>query len=502
MKAKALSCLIVFAVFGILTLNLQAQNYSTCDQWGSWSVNGYTIYNNIWGAVDGSVQCLWAYDEGNWGVWANHPNTSGIKSYPNVSLTVNYTVSSMPNITSTFSVTRPGSGSYNTAYDIWYNNYAYEIMLWMNWNGEMGPISYNYGCSGYPSTACPVQTNVNVGGHTWNLYAGSNGSATVYSFLRTSNTNSGTVDIKAISQWLANNSYFSSSVNLHQIQFGWEISQSSGGLDFSVNDYDVTIGGGGGGGIVSGSTYYIYNQGSGKCIDVYGNSTSNGANIIQWTYHGGSNQQWQVNSTGDGYYTLTAQHSGKLMDVSGASTANGANVLQWSYNGGTNQQWAIADQGDGSYKLTARHSGKCLDLVNGSTADGANIQQYTDNGTSAQRWEFVLVGSSKPIAEEKAAPAPEDFSLAQNYPNPFNPETEIGYYLKDAGSVRLEIFNILGHKVKTLVNDYKSVGQHSIAWNGRDESDVRVPSGIYFYSINVSTDNGAYSATRKMLLEK
>ena len=117
-------------------------------------------------------------------------------------------------------------------------------MIWVSWRGDMEPISYDYGCGGYPSTACPVATDISVGGHTWNLYEGTNGSVTVYSFLRTSHINSGTVNITQISQWLADNGYLSSNTNLHEIQFGWEISQSAGGADFVMSSYSLDIGGG------------------------------------------------------------------------------------------------------------------------------------------------------------------------------------------------------------------------------------------------------------------
>jgi hypothetical protein len=219
--------------------------YESCDQWATWTIgNGYMIYNNIWGGGAGA-QCLWAASQSHWGVNANHPNTGGIKSYPNADYDVDYNVGTMPTIKATFDSASPSWGSYNNAFDIWYNNYAYEIMIWVSWRGEMGPISYNWGCSGYPSTACPVKTNVSLSGYTWNLYNGTNGSAEVYSFLITSPISSGTIDITEISKWLASNGYFSTgtSTNLHEIQFGWEISQCSGGADFTMNSYSVDIGG-------------------------------------------------------------------------------------------------------------------------------------------------------------------------------------------------------------------------------------------------------------------
>lgn len=89
-------------------------------------------------------------------------------------------------------------------------------------------------------------------------------------------------------------------------------------------------------------------------------------------------------------------------------------------------------------------------------------------------------------------------NLLGNYPNPFNPETAIYYSLKDAGRVSLEIYNLKGQKVKTLINKNQAAGNHSIVWNGKDNNNKSVASGIYFYRIK----SGKYSSTKKMILMK
>jgi glucose/arabinose dehydrogenase len=145
------------------------------------------------------------------------------------------------------------------------------------------------------------------------------------------------------------------------------------------------------GGIITGRYYLLTAQCSGKCLDVSGASTADGANVIQWSRHEGDNQQWRIEDAGGGWYVLRARHSGKVLEVAGSSLARGANVQQWAGGGNPNQQWRIENMGSGWYKLTARHSGKCLDVNASSTADGANVQQWDDNGTAAQRWSLELV---------------------------------------------------------------------------------------------------------------
>jgi len=88
--------------------------------------------------------------------------------------------------------------------------------------------------------------------------------------------------------------------------------------------------------------------------------------------------------------------------------------------------------------------------------------------------------------------------LNQNYPNPFNPETSISFDIKEAGKVSLDIYNVKGQKVKTLLNDHREAGTHNIVWNGTDDNNRSVSSGIYFYKMK----NGKFSSTKKMILMK
>ncbi|HXG01139.1 MAG TPA: T9SS type A sorting domain-containing protein [Bacteroidota bacterium] len=91
---------------------------------------------------------------------------------------------------------------------------------------------------------------------------------------------------------------------------------------------------------------------------------------------------------------------------------------------------------------------------------------------------------------------PLSYSLDQNYPNPFNPSTTIRYQLKKRSWVRLEVFNILGQRVRTLVNAEQLTGVRTVEWNGTNDSGVPVASGMYVYRLQA----GEFIATRKALL--
>ena len=92
---------------------------------------------------------------------------------------------------------------------------------------------------------------------------------------------------------------------------------------------------------------------------------------------------------------------------------------------------------------------------------------------------------------------PTQFALHQNYPNPFNPSTQISFDVPEGSElVRLNIYNILGKKVSTLLNNVMSPGKHKIEWNAKDNEGNPVASGIYFYELNSSS----FTARKKMLL--
>lgn len=93
---------------------------------------------------------------------------------------------------------------------------------------------------------------------------------------------------------------------------------------------------------------------------------------------------------------------------------------------------------------------------------------------------------------------PVALELGQNYPNPFNPETTIGFGLPEAGHVRLEIYNVLGQRIRTLVDDNRPAGQHEVVWHGDSQDGHPVGSGIYLYRITT----GGKTVTRRMVLMK
>lgn len=91
---------------------------------------------------------------------------------------------------------------------------------------------------------------------------------------------------------------------------------------------------------------------------------------------------------------------------------------------------------------------------------------------------------------------PQSVELQQNYPNPFNPQTIIKYTLPKNCQVKIAIYNILGQKVRTLIDQYQTKGQRRVYWDGKDDQGSELTSGIYFYRLQTSE----FSQTKKMVL--
>ena len=136
-------------------------------------------------------------------------------------------------------------------------------------------------------------------------------------------------------------------------------------------------------------------------------------------------------------------------------------------------------------------------LASGQPAAGARVRLFAGlerslRATTDESGYFAL-----PLtALRKAAPLPARMHLGQNYPNPFNPSTIIPYQLPVPARVRLEVFNILGQRVATLVDGERPAGFHTATWNATDASGRGVGSGVYLYRLL----GGGERLTRSMVL--
>ena len=127
-----------------------------------------------------------------------------------------------------------------------------------------------------------------------------------------------------------------------------------------------------------------------------------------------------------------------------------------------------------------------IHLNNGETVefDTSEINEITFGNVSVE--EMVEFISQIPI------------KFLKNYPNPFNPTTKIAFEIGESGKTKVEVFNVKGQKIKTLLNEKMEIGKHSVMWNGNDSNNKRVSSGMYFYKVTVNGNQ----KTNKMIMLK
>jgi len=142
------------------------------------------------------------------------------------------------------------------------------------------------------------------------------------------------------------------------------------------------------------------------------------------------------------------------------------------------------------------------------TVEGLSVWNYPTPDTAPMPWPMyrgnprrtgcpddVLTGRAE---SSPAAALPAGYALLQNYPNPFNPQTTICYRLARTGPARLQIYNIAGQRIITLVDGMRPAGEHAAIWDGRDRAGRAISAGIYFCRLQA----GEFSETKKMVLLK
>jgi len=145
--------------------------------------------------------------------------------------------------------------------------------------------------------------------------------------------------------------------------------------------------------------------------------------------------------------------------------------------------------------------GMCLivsDLTDSIRIIGEELEvtaafQYTSNLLY-----FSFADAPTGVEERPGNLLPDQYRLYQNYPNPFNPVTNIAYNIPTRSHVTIEVYNILGQKIRTLVDETKSAGDYYATWDGDESYGQKVSTGIYFYRFQ----SGDFVETKKMILLK
>jgi hypothetical protein len=317
--------IIVIAILFLIALGSQPASAASlkatgqiCDQYGSTAQGNYIVMNNRWGTT--ATQCINVTTSGFQIVQQDGVGNLGGApvSYPAIYVGCHYSscspntnlprqISAISAANTNVTLTYPGSGTYDAAYDIWLNADTNvsgvqdtEIMIWLNHVGSIQPIGSKVG-------------TVTLAGVVWDVWVGNNGQNNVVSYSRTGMTSFNT-DVKPfLLDAITRGSGFGTTAwYLTSMQMGFE--PWIGGVGLTVNSFSATITVGGGGGPtptrtntpppgptntpgafpVAGAYYRIINRNSGKVLDVVNNGAADGVNVDQWTWNSGNNQQWQI----------------------------------------------------------------------------------------------------------------------------------------------------------------------------------------------------------------
>jgi len=150
----------------------------------------------------------------------------------------------------------------------------------------------------------------------------------------------------------------------------------------------------------------------------------------------------------------------------------------------------FTDNGDGT---------GTFDWTPGDTESGEyNVQFIASDGSLEDIDTVEITVNDVNAVLETGEGVPTEYALGQNFPNPFNASTRIEFALRQGGHTKLEVFNILGQNISTLVDEYLPAGSQSASWNGTNATGKVVPSGLYFYRLTA----GEYTEMKKMVLMK
>ena len=136
--------------------------------------------------------------------------------------------------------------------------------------------------------------------------------------------------------------------------------------------------------------------------------------------------------------------------------------------------------------------------TNGVITWSVDVSDGIDTTINSEIRTLRVEGKYAALSINKNNVIPSEYALHQNYPNPFNPITRIEYDIPKQTFVKIEIYNLLGTKITTLLNEEMIAGRHAITWNAVDRNGRKIPSGIYFYHIRTND----FTKTNKMLLLK
>lgn len=237
-------------------------------------------------------------------------------------------------------------------------------------------------------------------------------------------------------------------------------------------------------GTIESGGHFVYNYSTNNTFTVYPNQHT----VIV----GDSAKRMLPVKLSKGYYTITTEviskpHAGG--DIDG--------VFFWATTGENSAKWPA---GHAVYETFRDNQSVSLFSPTGFDGylffmDGGNL---SDNfGSVSITFKLDSIGTTS-IGSNEGEKIPLQFHLSQNFPNPFNPTTNIRYEIKKENYVTINIYDMIGRTIKTLITEFQPSGNYTITWDGKNENGELVATGTYLYQLKI----GEQAETKKMILIK
>lgn len=225
----------------------------------------------------------------------------------------------------------------------------------------------------------------------------------------------------------------------------------------------------------------------------WGVQTSGTLQNLNGVFFADLNSGWAVGDTG------TILHTSNAGTNWNAQTSGTVNNLKSVFFTSTTNGWVV---GDGNLILHTINGGTTWSREFGGTSfsglQSASFSSANSGAAVGHNGTVLHFGQVPTGLTDQRVNRPAGFELSQNYPNPFNPATTIRFSLPARQKIGLEIFNLLGERIRLLASEEFSAGEHALVWDGKDEKGKPVSSGIYFYRLR----GESYAETKKMILVK
>ena len=187
---------------------------------------------------------------------------------------------------------------------------------------------------------------------------------------------------------------------------------------------------------------------------------------------------------------ITANNSIAYKTIIRECYLNQIGWIAWSWFGNCNPFWDMSSKGT-------------FETLYDWGLEVAVTDSFSIKNTSVRPYSIVN-GKCNPNTVETKSDFihPKEFDLKQNFPNPFNLNTQINYNVFSPAFITLELYDMNGHKVKRLVNDWKSTGNYMVNWNGQSDSGKVVASGVYICQLTAKQQNDIFNKSNKLVLLK